>query len=526
MTALTLSLLILAMPLIVPNGSAEEVTLLDPRDTGVEVLLNEPSLSFNVSVLEQLVEEGKASVPEMDPFDIHTEQTFTPSTSNLFLMRSSYDPDFGVALSLEDFTEFLLTQNIDNPMAGISVMIFSPGTSITVTSNITLYSMAINYSENLDNTVSEKAASLGFTDIQERFGPQFSELKLRHDSAEVKLSYSNFNFEEVPNFSINVEIEEGEPSGELRGMVLSLLDLFGGLPTFWEESTRSEFTNLRNKVKVEAGFDPDAVDWGARMRAELVHLRELGIVRYLTDETIDTISGQCERGVMGFMNRLFFHYESATWKQYNSTGFPSPMYEIRGGASIYGEGDLPLRTVPSTDDPEPAVNGLLVALIIVGVSLLFLGSVLYQRINRAVKINNARRKLIYERIHQNPGIHFSALMKDLDLKPGVASYHINRLEKAELIKSYQDGMYRRFYLYEEKVEMRIMLSDLQKIIVNTVNEEPGISQVDISRMVGKSKVVINYHVRFLRDLGLLILEREGRETHCFLTPQGARMSKA
>jgi predicted transcriptional regulator len=155
-----------------------------------------------------------------------------------------------------------------------------------------------------------------------------------------------------------------------------------------------------------------------------------------------------------------------------------------------------------------------------------MGGFLYQRINRMVKINNQRRRLIYETIRKEPGIHFSALMKDLDLKPGVASYHINRLEKDELIKSHQDGMYRRFYLYDEKVEMRLRLSDLQKLILDTIKEEPGISQIDISKAIGKSKVVINYHVRFLRDLGVLELEKEGRETHCFLTQQGIYLSRS
>ncbi|MFW3147215.1 MAG: winged helix-turn-helix transcriptional regulator, partial [Thermoplasmatota archaeon] len=110
---------------------------------------------------------------------------------------------------------------------------------------------------------------------------------------------------------------------------------------------------------------------------------------------------------------------------------------------------------------------------------------------------------------------------DMGLKPGVTSYHINKLEKKELIKSFQDGMYRKFFIFEEKVELKIALSDLQSLIVNIIQEEPGISQIDLSKTIGKSKVVVNYHVRFLRDLGLLKLERDGRMTHCFLTPQGA-----
>jgi predicted transcriptional regulator len=177
--------------------------------------------------------------------------------------------------------------------------------------------------------------------------------------------------------------------------------------------------------------------------------------------------------------------------------------------------------------PEPSRPSILPYILVIsasGLVILALGSFLFQRFDRATKLNNARRLLIYKMIKQNPGIHFSALMKDLGLKPGVTSYHINKLEKDELIKSFQDGMYRRFYLYEEKVETRLMLSDLQKLILETIKAEPGISQIKISMLVGRSKVVINYHIRFLRDLGVLNVEADGRQTHCFLTPQGLMLS--
>jgi len=192
------------------------------------------------------------------------------------------------------------------------------------------------------------------------------------------------------------------------------------------------------------------------------------------------------------------------------------------GYTIYGDEMFP--------DGERAHerNDYLLPLVIVAsvLILVILGSLLFQRFDRAMKLNNARRLLIYNMIKQSPGIHFSALMKDLGLKPGVTSYHINKMEKEELIKSYQDGMYRRFYLYEDKVEMKLKLSALQKLIIETIKEEPGISQIEISKMIGKSKVVINYHVRFLRDLGVLLIEAEGRETHCFLTAQGVDLAKS
>ena len=34
-------------------------------------------------------------------------------------------------------------------------------------------------------------------------------------------------------------------------------------------------------------------------------------------------------------------------------------------------------------------------------------------------------------------------------------------------------------------------------------------------------MVVNYHVRILHDIGLLLVEKEGRETHRFITSMAA-----
>jgi len=273
-------------------------------------------------------------------------------------------------------------------------------------------------------------------------------------------------------------------------------------------------------------MDIDSINWNRAMKEELEWLISIGVISGLDQAGIERISSLSDRGNMGPDHRVIFHHNTSSWELYDTTGLPGlPL--LFGPPSLHTRSEFPDSVAPSPDGDEELLSTGLIILAAASFSVLaVLGSLFYYRTSRIVRINNARRKLIYELIRLNPGIHFSALMNDLDLKPGVTSYHINKLEKAELIKSYQDGMYRRFYLFEDRVEMKIALSDLQKIIVHTISEEPGISQIDISRAIGKSKVVINYHVRFLRDLGLLVMEKDGRETHCFLTPQGTQFSGA
>ena len=145
---------------------------------------------------------------------------------------------------------------------------------------------------------------------------------------------------------------------------------------------------------------------------------------------------------------------------------------------------------------------------------------LYTRIDRNKLLNNVTRKRIYEHIGSNPGIHFRGLLKDLDLKTGNLSYHLNVLEREEYLRSYQDGMYRRFNLYGKGQPFTISLSEIQQRIIQTITKNPGINQSNISKIIGASRIVVNYHIRILSDVGMVLIEKDGRESHCYHTQKG------
>jgi len=148
----------------------------------------------------------------------------------------------------------------------------------------------------------------------------------------------------------------------------------------------------------------------------------------------------------------------------------------------------------------------------------------YARRKESELMDNANRKRLFEIIKERSGIHFSELQRELDLKQGVLSYHLNILEKNELIRSVQDGIYRRFYLYDEKIGPEFRLHEMQRKIIYIVQQRPGITQTKISRRLGRSKIVINYHLRILIEVGILLMEREGRETHCYIIDNGYNLA--
>ena len=141
--------------------------------------------------------------------------------------------------------------------------------------------------------------------------------------------------------------------------------------------------------------------------------------------------------------------------------------------------------------------------------------VMYSKIKRENLLKHAVRKRIHDYVKDNPGAHYRAILDDLELSMGVLTYHLNRLEKGEHLKSRQDGMYRRFYVTGRKTEVKFFLSAIQESIVATIRENQGISQSRIAEAIGVTRKVVNYHVRILDQAGLIYMEERGRETACF-----------
>lgn len=167
---------------------------------------------------------------------------------------------------------------------------------------------------------------------------------------------------------------------------------------------------------------------------------------------------------------------------------------------------------PTSTPTAPYLLYIAIAAIITVTAL-----VMYSKIKKENLLRHAVRGHIYEYVKEKPGQHYRAILNDLDLTMGVLTYHLNRLEKGEYLKSRQDGMYRRFYVTGRKTEVRFFLSDVQESIMSAIRENQGISQTKIAEGIGVTRKVVNYHVKILDQAGLIYLEDRGRETACFAT---------
>jgi DNA-binding MarR family transcriptional regulator len=263
----------------------------------------------------------------------------------------------------------------------------------------------------------------------------------------------------------------------------------------------AEDGSIKGRVFDDTTFEPIA---GANITLES---RDSGLVLATTVTDVNGLYG-FPPGLYGNLTMIIQAqgYESSSEDFYVPAIFNlSDVVMNTGMASISPPGPTP--------SPTPTTPYLLYVAIaaIVGITSL----VMYSKIKKENLLRHAVRSRIFEYVKENPGQHYRAILKDLDLTMGVLTYHLNRLEKAEYLKSRQDGMYRRFFVTGRRTEVRFFLSDIQESILATIRDNQGISQTRIADGIGVSRKVVNYHVKILDQAGLIYIEDRGRETACF-----------
>jgi predicted transcriptional regulator len=141
-------------------------------------------------------------------------------------------------------------------------------------------------------------------------------------------------------------------------------------------------------------------------------------------------------------------------------------------------------------------------------------------------LENFVRGQIYGFIQANPGTHYNFIKRALNLNNGTLAYHLNVLEQDQLIKSQNDGFYRRFYPHEARIPQidgndglkytHVQLNKTQDRIIDLLEKKPGLSQKQIAKVLKKSNQVVNYNINSMAQLGLIKLKREGNKTQCFV----------
>jgi DNA-binding MarR family transcriptional regulator len=122
-------------------------------------------------------------------------------------------------------------------------------------------------------------------------------------------------------------------------------------------------------------------------------------------------------------------------------------------------------------------------------------------------------------VTENPGEAYNHIRRELELPNGSLSYHLQVLERAGRVRCVRDGRYARFFTpdalrrgYPSRV-----LSDIEGRIIETILDNPRISQKEIALLLDEKPENVGYHLRKMVRAGWIDSYTRGRETHYDLT---------
>lgn len=142
---------------------------------------------------------------------------------------------------------------------------------------------------------------------------------------------------------------------------------------------------------------------------------------------------------------------------------------------------------------------------------------LYMKLRKGRLLDNYDRGRVYQYIEMNPGEHYNQIKRDVGLANGSLVHHLTILEKAGKIRSRRDGRFRRFYTTRTRIPRTNggILTEVQKRVVDAVKDIPGVTQKEISSLLGVHQSSVNYQMTKLEERGLIRVERKGRKVHYY-----------
>jgi len=119
-----------------------------------------------------------------------------------------------------------------------------------------------------------------------------------------------------------------------------------------------------------------------------------------------------------------------------------------------------------------------------------------------------RRRHIYEFISQNPGLHMRDISRKMDIPFTSLKYHLNNLEKRNLIISRAEGKYNRYFLSlevgeEEKKILNFFRKRITLHILLWFFIAVQLSQKELCRYLNKHPATIAFHLRRMKNAGII-----------------------
>lgn len=153
---------------------------------------------------------------------------------------------------------------------------------------------------------------------------------------------------------------------------------------------------------------------------------------------------------------------------------------------------------------------------------------LFSRISGPKLLDHPLRSRIYDTIEANPGIHIQELANRTGYARQTAEHHLRRLTGSGLVQLTTHNGYTCFYA-KGRLDRRVVkalpylkASGARKVI-DAITRRPDISAAEVATVSGMAPSTVNYHLKRLRDVGLVEATRDGAVLQLRISPFGTTM---
>ena len=127
---------------------------------------------------------------------------------------------------------------------------------------------------------------------------------------------------------------------------------------------------------------------------------------------------------------------------------------------------------------------------------------------------NSNTTRVLQFIQENPGCHLRQIKRELEMSMGTIQYHLNLLDKQGKVSSERHNLHKYYFpigLFEqnEKDILKILNQDTAREILLIILEKKP-TQTDIANTIKISSASVNWHIKRLVELGLILEQKEGK----------------
>ncbi len=156
---------------------------------------------------------------------------------------------------------------------------------------------------------------------------------------------------------------------------------------------------------------------------------------------------------------------------------------------------------------------------------------LFSRLRENQVLKHPARAQILQELEAEPGLHHSELRRRLQAGNGTVEHHLRILVANNLVIRRKEAGYACFFPArgvdrKDVAAMPWAKSEGARKVLAAVAQEPGRSGRQLAAASGLDPATVNYHLRRLRDAGLVEARRNGRSLAVHPTGQGLRIAAA